>query len=109
MMNTKKRFLSLAVVVTLMGTSMMTMVPSAEAASRNYRDYYNNYQNRYQNGGSFGDNHPYLQKTLIGSGLGAVVGGVLTRNSDWTNGAIKGAVLGGAAGAGYEYLKRNRL
>lgn len=47
-----------------------------------------------------------VKPALIGAGLGAVAGGVLSRN-DRKGGIIKGAVVGAVAGGGYGFL-RNR-
>jgi len=56
--------------------------------------------------GGYFEDHPYVQKALIGGGLGTVAGAVIAPEGDKVNGAVKGAVVGGAAGAGYEYLQQ---
>ncbi|MBY0449058.1 MAG: hypothetical protein K2X01_00340 [Cyanobacteria bacterium] len=50
--------------------------------------------------------HPYQKTGLIGGGIGAVAGGVLSGRRHRKGNIIKGAALGGAAGLGYQYLKR---
>ncbi len=58
----------------------------------------------YRDQGGYGSNyHPYIQKALIGGGIGAVAGGLLSRR-DPVGAGVKGALLGSAAGVGYQYL-----
>jgi hypothetical protein len=65
-------------------------------------------QARCRDGGGwrFGDRHPYVQSALAGGGIGAVVGGLIDRDGDFGNGAIRGAVVGSAAGLGTRYISR---
>jgi len=66
-----------------------------------YDPYY--YGHSYY-GGSFFDNHPYAKKALIGGGVGAIAGGLLSPEGNRVHGAVSGAMLGGVAGLGLEYL-----
>lgn len=75
-------------------------VLTADAHSRYDRDY----RGRY--GSTYFDRHPYQKSGLIGAGVGAGAGALLARDGRRTSTAVKGAVLGGAAGLGYQYLKR---
>ncbi len=76
----------------------VTVLP-AEAGNRYYG--YDSYRH-----GSYMDRHPYVKKAAIGGGIGAAAGALLAREGMRTRGAVKGAIIGGAAGAGYEYLRR---
>jgi hypothetical protein len=58
----------------------------------------------YDNNGGYFGYHPYIQKALIGGGIGAVAGGLLGRR-DPVGAGLKGALLGSAAGVGYQYLR----
>jgi hypothetical protein len=52
--------------------------------------------------------HPYQKTGLIGAGAGAAVGTfVFGDKHNRGRNAVKGAALGGAAGLGYEYVKRH--
>jgi len=52
--------------------------------------------------------HPYQKTGLIGAGSGAAVGAIFfgDRHHMGRN-ALRGAAIGGAAGLGYEYLKKH--
>lgn len=51
--------------------------------------------------------HPYQKTGLIGAGVGAAVGGLFFRGEHHGGrNALRGAAIGGAAGLGYEYLKK---
>jgi hypothetical protein len=52
--------------------------------------------------------HPYQKTGVIGAGAGAAVGAfVFGDKHNRGRNAVKGAALGGAAGLGYEYVKRH--
>jgi len=87
-----KKLLALLLVVFSIGTAMVT------PAEARYRDY--NYNGGY-------GYHPYIQKALIGGGIGAVAGAVLGER-DPVGAGLKGALIGSAAGVGYEYLRSGR-
>jgi hypothetical protein len=84
----------LATLVLLFSMGVCTLAP-AEARHYGY--------DRYNGGYGY---HPYVQKALIGGGVGAVAGGLLGRR-DPVGAGIKGALLGSAAGLGYEYLRQS--
>lgn len=88
----KKRAMALLMTGLLLGASAST------AFARDYR--YDRYRDTY------GQEHPYVQKAVLGGGAGAALGGLLSRDGYRTDGAIKGALLGAGIGMGYEYLKR---
>jgi len=52
--------------------------------------------------------HPYQKTGLVGAGAGAAVGAIFfgDRHHMGRN-ALRGAAIGGAAGLGYEYLKKH--
>lgn len=81
----------LATLLLLLSVGVYVLAP----AEAHYRDY-----------GGYGY-HPYVQKALIGGGIGAVAGGLLGRR-DPVGAGIKGALLGSAAGMGYEYFRQSR-
>ena len=87
----------LATLLLLLSVGVYALAP----AEAHYRDY--GYGGGY---GGYGY-HPYIQKALIGGGIGAVAGGLLG-SRDPVGAGIKGALLGSAAGLGYEYLKQGR-
>jgi len=66
------------------------------------------YYHYYYYGGNFFYNHPVLSDGLIGTGLGAVAGGVLAPDGNRAGGAVEGAALGGVAGAGLGLLTQPR-
>lgn len=66
---------------------------------------YSAHAKRYA-GGTYFQRHPYQKTGLIGSGAGAVDGGVLFGDKHRGRNIMRGAALGGAAGLGYEYLKK---
>lgn len=82
----------LATLLLLLSVGAYALAP---AEARGYRDY---------GYGGYGY-HPYVQKALIGGGIGAVAGGLLG-SRDPVGAGIKGALLGSAAGLGYEYLRQ---
>jgi hypothetical protein len=90
-MNIQKLTATLVLAIALMGIS----IKPAQAYDNSY----------YENATSFLGNHPYVKDGLIGSAAGAVIGGVMAHDGDRTGSAVKGAVLGGAAGMGVEYLR----
>lgn len=57
-------------------------------------------------GGTYFQRHPYQKTGLIGAGAGAVAGGVLFGDKNRGRNIMRGAVVGGAAGLGYQYLKK---
>lgn len=73
--------------------AMSWMVPAVAQARR--------YDNR-----TYFQRHPYQKTGLIGAGAGAVAGGVLFGDKHRGRNAVRGAALGGAAGLGYQYLKK---
>lgn len=81
----------LASLLMILSIGAFTLAP-AEARYRSY----------YDNRGGFGY-HPYIQKALIGGGIGAVAGGLLGER-DPVGAGLKGALIGSAAGMGYQYL-----
>jgi len=83
----------LATLLLLLSVGAYALAP---AEARGYRDY---------GYGGYGY-HPYVQKALIGGGIGAVAGGLLG-SRDPVGAGIKGALLGSAAGLGYEYLRQS--
>lgn len=84
-------------VLRLAGLMLVSTLTPAFAHSRyDYRDRY--YRPK--------EEHPYVNKALLGGGTGAVLGSLLARDGYRTDGAIKGALLGAGIGVGYEYLKR---
>ncbi len=93
-----KLALSALVLLTTAGTLILP-------ANAYYQPYYNSSDSSTYNNGTFFQHHPYVKTALIGSGVGAVLGGVLSQEGSRTNGAVKGAILGGGAGLGIEYLK----
>ena len=50
--------------------------------------------------------HAYQKTELIGAGVGAVAGGVLSGDKHRKKNVVKGAVVGAGAGVGYQYLKK---
>jgi hypothetical protein len=87
-----KKLLAMLVLLFSMGASIMA---PAEARYHGY--------DRYNGGYGY---HPYVQKALIGGGVGAVAGSLLGER-DPVGAGIKGALLGSAAGLGYEYLRQD--
>jgi len=96
-MNNLKRFLMASMAtLTLVSASMLP-------AQAYYHHHY--YYDRYQ---SFGYAHPYVQKALIGGGIGALAGGLLSPEGNRAGGALKGAAIGGGAGIAYQALTQHR-
>ncbi len=51
--------------------------------------------------------HPYQKTAAIGAGVGAAAGAVLSHDGHRGKSAVKGAVVGGAVGAGAEFVKKH--
>lgn len=67
------------------------------------------YHEGYDYRPSYLSSHPYVRDGLMGGGLGALVGGVISHDGERMDGALKGALLGGGAGLGYRFLKNRSL
>lgn len=89
-----KFFAALLALVIFMGVS----ITPAQARHNDDYYYYNNRQSTMS---------PYVKKALIGAGIGALASGALSRDGFSSGSIIRGALIGGGAGVGYQYL-RNR-
>lgn len=69
---------------------------------RHHHGYYDRYH--YYRGG-FLPGHPFVRGAAVGGGLGAAAGAIFSPEGSKGDGAIKGALLGGGAGLGYEFLR----
>jgi hypothetical protein len=76
-------------------------------ANAYYPDYYHYRDHRTISAkvSDFMYDHPYVGKAAIGGGAGALIGGIVSPDGDRAGGAVKGALIGGAAGVGYELLR----
>ncbi len=92
---------SLVVVGLMASTIGIALTPPAHAER-----YYRGSSRYYRHNGTYFQRHPYQKTGLVGAGIGAAGGALLAPHHDRGNGIIKGAAIGGAAGLGYQYLKR---
>lgn len=101
----KKVQVGIATMALLAGT---TVLPASAYRGDNYYPGYarSDYYSNYYRGGTFSQRHPYVKKALIGGGIGAAAGALLSSEGRRTSGAVKGALVGGGIGLGYEYLRR---
>jgi hypothetical protein len=97
----KKKMIAAAMMLSMTLGGAATLVPAAEA--RDYQGY--NRYNYYNRDRGLMGNHPYVQKAVIGGGVGAVAGGLLAGDGGRADGAIKGGLLGAGLGLGYQYLR----
>ena len=94
-------------------------VSPASADPYNAHARYHNHSNKYHNYNGYNgyydyrptyfERHPYQKSGLIGAGVGAAAGALMGNEYDRGGSAVKGAVLGGAAGLGYRYLQNNGM
>ena len=100
----KKTILKLqAMAIALMLLTGFTALP----AKAYYDPYYGHAYSYYHHG--LLAQHPYVKKALIGGGIGAVAGALLSPEGAHGSGAVKGAMLGGAAGLGIQYLQNRGI
>lgn len=105
---------ALLLILTLL-MSFIGLVPDASAHRHHGRGYgYGRYYGGcrrgynpggYYRGGSYWSYHPYVKGGLIGAGIGAAAGGLLSNGEDPVAAGVRGAVVGTGAGLAYQYLK----
>lgn len=82
-----KRKASLAL-LSLLSVTSFTVIPSAQAGDHH----------------GFRSQHPVASSALLGGGIGALTGGLVSPRERRTHGIVKGALIGAGAGGAYGLL-----
>ena len=90
-----------AILALLAVFSLSAPLVQARTLTGNVQHYSNSTHTYFQR-------HPYQKTGLIGAGAGAAAGAIFFGDKHHMGrNALRGAAIGGAAGLGYEYLKKH--